>query len=191
MMTKRAKWGVTAAILLMIAGMIAYPQLKNKFKASQDAASVVPTSGTSLRNQTLNINAEVLKYQSLTDKIMSTGSTLPDEEVDLAFESSGKVVAIYFTEGTHVKAGDLLAKINDKPLQAQLKKLEAQVPLAKDRVYRQRTLLEKDAVSPRGLRASSHRIREANGGYRASQSEYRPDRASGSFRWNHRTSLRE
>ena len=140
MMTKRAKWGVTAAILLMIAGMIAYPQLKNKFKASQDAASVVPTSGTSLRNQTLNINAEVLKYQSLTDKIMSTGSTLPDEEVDLAFESSGKVVAIYFTEGTHVKAGDLLAKINDKPL-------EAQVPLAKDRVYRQRTLLEKDAVS--------------------------------------------
>ena len=140
MMTKRAKWGVTAAILLMIAGMIAYPQLKNKFKASQDAASVVPTSGTSLRNQTLNINAEVLKYQSLTDKIMSTGSTLPDEEVDLAFESSGKVVAIYFTEGSHVKAGDLLAKINDKPL-------EAQVPLAKDRVYRQRTLLEKDAVS--------------------------------------------
>ena len=140
MMTKRAKWGVTAAILLMIAGMIAYPQLKNKFKASQDAASVVPTSGTSLRNQTLNINAEVLKYQSLTDKIMSTGSTLPDEEVDLAFESSGKVVAIYFTEGSHVKAGDLLAKINDKPLQAQ-------VPLAKDRVYRQRTLLEKDAVS--------------------------------------------
>ena len=134
-MTKRAKWGVTAAILLMIAGMIAYPQLKNKFKASQDAASVVPTSGTSLRNQTLNINAEVLKYQSLTDKIMSTGSTLPDEEVDLAFESSGKVVAIYFTEGSHVKAGDLLAKINDKPLQA------------KDRVYRQRTLLEKDAVS--------------------------------------------
>ena len=147
MMTKRAKWGVTAAILLMIAGMIAYPQLKNKFKASQDAASVVPTSGTSLRNQTLNINAEVLKYQSLTDKIMSTGSPLPDEEVDLAFESSGKVVAIYFTEGSHVKAGDLLAKINDKPLQAQLKKLEAQVPLAKDRVYRQRTLLEKDAVS--------------------------------------------
>ena len=101
------------------------PSIEKQVQASQDAASVVPTPGTSLRNQTLNINAEVLKYQSLTDKIMSTGSTLPDEEVDLAFESSGKVVAIYFTEGTHVKAGDLLAKINDKPLQAQLKKLEA------------------------------------------------------------------
>lgn len=146
-MTKKVKWGITAAILLMIAGMIAYPKLKHQFKTSREAETAAAAPGASTRKQILTINAEVLKYQPLTDKIMSTGSTLPDEEVDLAFESSGKIVAIYFTEGTHVKAGDLLAKINDKPLQAELKKLEAQVPLAKDRVYRQRTLLEKDAVS--------------------------------------------
>lgn len=146
-MTKKVKWGITAAILLMIAGMIAYPKLKHQFKTSGQGETAAAAPGTSTRKQILTINAEVLNYQSLTDKIMSTGSTLPDEEVDLAFESSGKIVAIYFTEGTHVKAGDLLAKINDKPLQAELKKLEAQVPLAKDRVYRQRTLLEKDAVS--------------------------------------------
>lgn len=146
-MTKRVKWGVTAAICLLIVGMIAYPQIKNKLKSSDDSAPVVPVSGAAARNQILNIDAEVLKYQVLTDKIVSTGSIIPDEEVDLSFESSGKVVTIYFTEGTHVKNGDLLAKINDKPLQAQLKKLEAQIPLAKDRVFRQRTLLEKDAVS--------------------------------------------
>lgn len=145
-MTKRVKWGVTAAIGLLIAGMIVYPQIKSKIKASKDAAEIVPAAGIS-RKQVLNINAEILKYQSLTDKAIVTGSTMPDEEVDLSFESSGKIVAIYFTEGSHVKEGDLLAKINDKPLQAQLKKLEAQVPLAKDRVYRQHTLLEKDAVS--------------------------------------------
>jgi membrane fusion protein (multidrug efflux system) len=46
-----------------------------------------------------------------------------------------------------VKQGDLLAKINDAPLQAQLKKLEAEVPLAGDRVFRQKTLLARDAVS--------------------------------------------
>lgn len=146
-MTKRVKWGVTSAIVLMIAGMIVYPQIKSKWKASNDAAEVVPSAGSQPRKQILNINAEVLKFQSLTDKTIVTGSTIPDEEVDLSFESSGKIVAIYFTEGTHVKEGDLLAKINDKPLQAQLKKLEAQIPLAKDRVYRQHTLLEKDAVS--------------------------------------------
>ena len=101
-----------------------------------------------VRKQVLNINAEVLKYQSLTDKTIVTGSMIPDEEVDLSFESSGKIVAIYFTEGTHVKSGDLLAKINDKPLQAELK-LKAQVPLAMT-VYRQHTLLERRG-QPGGL----------------------------------------
>ncbi len=146
-MTKKVKWGLSAVIILMIGGMIVYPQVKNWLLASSDAPVNVPDPGTTVRRQILTVNAEVLNYQELTDKVVSSGSVIPDEEVDLSFESSGKLVAIYFTEGTQVKEGDLLAKINDKPLQAELKKLEAQVPLAKDRVYRQRALLEKDAVS--------------------------------------------
>jgi excinuclease UvrABC ATPase subunit len=62
-MTKRVKWSVTAAIVLMIAGMIAYPQIKSRMKASKDAAEVVPPAGSQVRKQVLNINAEVLKYQ--------------------------------------------------------------------------------------------------------------------------------
>ena len=46
-----------------------------------------------------------------------------------------------------MKKGTLLAKLNDAPLQAELKKLEAQMPLAQDRVYRQEQLLEREAVS--------------------------------------------
>ncbi|MDH6306311.1 membrane fusion protein (multidrug efflux system) [Parabacteroides sp. PF5-5] len=146
-MTKSAKWGVIIVIGLLIVGMIVYPRIKSKLTTSKNASEVVPPSSPALRTQVLNINAQVLKQQTLSETYRTTGSTMPDEEVDLSFESSGKIVAIYFKEGTHVKEGDLLAKINDKPLQAQLKKLEAEVPLATDRVYRQRTLLEKDAVS--------------------------------------------
>lgn len=155
-MTKRVKWGVTAAIFLMIAGMIVYPQVKNQLTASGKDSVVVPASRyNGVRKQVLNINAEVLKFQSLTDKVISTGSIIPDEEVDLSFESSGKVVNIYFSEGTHVKAGDLLAKINDKPLQAQLRKLEAQIPLAKDRVYPPAHLAGKRCGQPGGLRTGN------------------------------------
>jgi membrane fusion protein (multidrug efflux system) len=46
-----------------------------------------------------------------------------------------------------VKKGDLLAKINDRPLQAQLLKLQAQKKLAEEKEFRQRSLLEKDAIS--------------------------------------------
>lgn len=146
-MRKKVRWGMTAVIGLLIIGIIIYPRLKSKWNASEDARQASQMPVRSPRAQVLNVNAEVLQHQTLVDKTIVTGSTIPDEEVDLSFESSGKVIAIYFMEGTHVKEGDLLAKINDKPLQAQLKKLEAQIPLARDRVYRQHTLLEKDAVS--------------------------------------------
>ena len=145
-MTKPVKWVLLGVIILFISGIILYPQIKKHFKSeNEEPISSAPTPGQ--QRTALNVNAVILKQQSLTDKTIALGSTIPDEEVDLSFESSGKVVEIFFKEGTHVKKGNLLAKINDKPLQAQLKKLEAQIPLAKERVFRQRTLLEKDAVS--------------------------------------------
>ena len=65
----------------------------------------------------------------------------------MSFEASGKIVSIKFTEGTRVKKGDLLAKINDKPLQAQLEKLLAQKKLTEGIEFRQKSLLDKDAIS--------------------------------------------
>ena len=145
-MTKSVRWILIGIIVLIIVGMIVYPRIKQKLSA--DGNTPAPTAAPAMqRRLPININAVIVKKQPLTDKANVTGMTIPDEEVDLSFESSGQVVGIYFTEGTHVKKNDLLAKINDKPLQAELKKLEAQVPLAKGRVFRQGTLLEKEAVS--------------------------------------------
>ena len=96
---------------------------------------------------TLNVNGLVLKHRLLTDEFVTTGLLLPDEEVDLSFETSGKIVSISFKEGTKVRKGQLLAKVNDKPLQAQLKKLQTQLDLARNRVYRLEQLLKNDGVS--------------------------------------------
>ena len=144
-MTKPVKWALIGVILLLIIGMIAYPYIKQKFQADEN--TLTPPSALSQRRNPIGINAVVMKRQSLTDKIFQTGTAIPDEEVNLSFESSGKITDIFFQEGIPVKKGDLLAKINDKPLQAELKKLEAQIPLAQERVTRQGTLLEKEAVS--------------------------------------------
>lgn len=83
----------------------------------------------------------------MTDEFTTTGVLLPDEEVDLSFETSGKIVEINFEEGTSVKKGQLLAKVNDRQLQAQLQRLVSQLKLAEDRVFRQDALLKRDAVS--------------------------------------------
>ncbi len=142
-MNKRKKWIITAVIL---AAFCAALGIYNHYRGSSAAGS--PPAGKSPRRQNiLNVNGLVIRPQALTDGITTVGNLLPDEEVDLSFETSGKIVAINFREGSFVRKGELLAKVNDKPLQAQLSRYEAQLKLAEDRVYRQSALLEKDAVS--------------------------------------------
>lgn len=144
-MTRKVRVTIIAAIMLLIAGMALFPVVKRTFFGAGDAddASVQ----TIRRQSPLNVNASILRYKSLADEFISYGRLLPDEEVDLSFEAAGMITEIFFKEGSFVRKGQLLAKVNDKPLQAELKKLEAQVPLAEARVSRQQRLLEKDAVS--------------------------------------------
>lgn len=131
-------------IALLLLGMIFSSQIKTLFKS--DNSDIVRRVGDRGQPE-LIVNATILRPQTLQNMFRSKGILLPDEEVNLTFETSGKITDIYFEEGSHVQKGTLLAKVNDEPLRAELKKLEAKLPLAEARVYRQRTLLEKDAVS--------------------------------------------
>ena len=120
-MNKKTKWGI---IILIGAGIIGggiYSQLPktNDELAAADKVKNTQKNGKKI----LNVNAKVIKPQLLTDEYTTTGVLLPDEEVDLSFETSGKVVEINFEEGTPVKKGQLLAKVNDRQLQAQLQRL--------------------------------------------------------------------
>lgn len=144
-MNKKVKWGLIVFIVVALAVWGVYSQMpKQNEELSQ--ADKVENAG-SAKKKVLNVNALRVKKGVITDEIMVTGTLLPDEEVDLSFETSGQVVEILFKEGAHVKKGQLLAKVNDKKLQADLRRLQVQLKLANDRVYRQRTLLQHDAVS--------------------------------------------
>ncbi|MDD3787370.1 MAG: efflux RND transporter periplasmic adaptor subunit [Petrimonas sp.] len=143
-MNRRNKIIVISSIVILILGMAFFPKIKKMFNAKDEP---MPAAGRGGAGRDLVVNATVLKPQTLRNVFRTKGILLPDEEVDLTFETSGKITAIFFKEGSYVSKGALLAKVNDKPLQAELTKLRAQLPLAEDRVYRQKTLLEKDAVS--------------------------------------------
>lgn len=145
-MKKYFKWGLVALLIIgsIIFGCI---QLMPKENEELAMAEANPKGG----KKVLEVSARVISPQLLTDEIPIIGRLVPDEEVQLSFETSGKITEIHFEEGSHVKKGTLLAKVNDSQLQAQLARLEAQVPLAQERVYRQSTLLQRDAVSKEAL----------------------------------------
>ncbi|MCD7971394.1 MAG: efflux RND transporter periplasmic adaptor subunit [Candidatus Azobacteroides sp.] len=145
-MNKKTKIALISVIILFIAGMAFYPYIKTRFSGKEEA-SPSPPKTESKSTDAFNVNAKVIKAENLDDIFRTTGILIPDEEVDLSFETSGKITNIYFQEGTSVTKGTLLAKVNDAPLQAELEKLTTQIPLAEDRVFRQESLLAKDAVS--------------------------------------------
>jgi membrane fusion protein (multidrug efflux system) len=157
-MNRSTKIVLFSAIALLIAGMALYPTIKKQFikegSPQEAAGSGSPAGGApgggqrGSRGTALNVNAKIVQPETLVNVLpATTAKILPDEEVDLTFEAAGKIIGIYFQEGTSVKKGDLLAKVNDRPLQADLQKLQAQLPLAESRVFRQQSLLERDAVS--------------------------------------------
>lgn len=147
-MNKTVRIVVIVGIVLLAAGIIFFPQIKSLFAGKSETSATPPVvSRGGGGQQELSVNALILKPETLNDVFRTKGVLLPDEEVDLIFETSGKITSIHFKEGSFVNKGQLLAKVNDAPLQAELKKLEAQLPLAQERVFRQRTLLDKDAVS--------------------------------------------
>jgi membrane fusion protein (multidrug efflux system) len=145
-MNKRLRVVMTIVIIVFIAGIIAYPKVKPLFLSKSKG----PGKGNAMMaqsRQVLNVIGYVIQPTQMSELTNSTGTLRPDEEVELSFETSGKIVAINFTEGTRVKKGQLLAKINDRPLQAQLQKLQASKKLIEEKEFRQRSLLDKDAIS--------------------------------------------
>jgi membrane fusion protein, multidrug efflux system len=145
-MNKKLRLTIIVILIVFLAGLILYPKIK-PFLVAKFGPKNIQTPLLRQAQQKLNATGYLISPQHLSEFIKSTGTLRPDEEVDLSFETSGKIVGINFSEGTKVKKGDLLAKINDKPLQAELQKLQAELKMAEAKEFRQRSLLDKDAIS--------------------------------------------
>lgn len=93
------------------------------------------------------VEALVIHPQLLRNKIFTTGTLLANEEVELRPEISGRVTGVFFEEGKRVKQGDLLLKINDAEIQAQLKSKEIEEKQAGDEERRKKKLYESKGIS--------------------------------------------
>jgi membrane fusion protein (multidrug efflux system) len=110
----------------------------------------------------VSVRAVIVSTGSLDDDLRVTGTLLPNEQVDLQSETSGKIVGIYFREGELVATGKLLVKINDSELRAQLKRAVYRRTLAAAKEARTKQLLEKNAVSAADYDVAINELNTAN-----------------------------
>jgi len=75
----------------------------------------------------LNVEVGHAQRQDIATFVTLDGQVAPLLESTLAFQQSGPITAVYVNEGDRVSAGQLLAKIDDSTLRAQLAQDEALV----------------------------------------------------------------
>jgi len=124
---------------VVILGLLVWPKLKPNTNTQAPSASK--------KNMPTKVKTLLVEPQASERRIETTGNIMADEEVVLYPETQGRIVKINFAEGAQVKKGELLLKINDSDLQAQLKKATATKKLKEDTEKRNKTLLEKGAIS--------------------------------------------
>lgn len=138
-MKKNLKTYIIIGSIILIA-LIFLPRI---LISNDTSAEKVPTTNRNL----LKVNYYVSKPEVLENIVYSSGTILGNEEVELRSEISGKIIKIYFQEGSQVNKNNLLVKINDAELQAQLKKAKSTLELAEYKEFRQKKLLEVEAIS--------------------------------------------
>lgn len=97
------------------------------------------------------VNGIVLEPQRFSNQINLTGTIEANEMIDLRSEVSGVVQQINFQEGSQVQKGQLLIKINDIDLRAQLSQAQTRANLSAENERRARLLLQKEAISQEEL----------------------------------------
>jgi len=134
---------ITVAIVAVVIFLLALPKL-NLFKANKELEQTAAPQGGGGK---LSVDALIIRPAPLDSKLNVTGSVLPNESLELRSEVSGKITSISFREGKSVRKGDLLIQTNDDEIAAQLEKQKYNRKLNEDNEFRQRKLLEKDAIS--------------------------------------------
>ena len=127
--------------VLVVLALLAYPKL------TEQSAGEGNSSGQNSGGSPLSVDVHVVEPQVFENKIFTTGTLIANEAIDLRSEISGKIVELKLEEGTPVRAGETLIKINDNELQARLEQSEYRISLAEVREQRQKQLLERGGIS--------------------------------------------
>ncbi|MGC4039720.1 MAG: efflux RND transporter periplasmic adaptor subunit [Flavobacterium sp.] len=136
----KVKYLVISALVILLGGMIVYRITKNKSENDKggDKNGKKPPVG---------VSAVVVKPQDFSNTISLSGSIEANEQIEIHSEVSGVVENISFSEGNSVSKGQVLLKVNDVELRAQLVQAKTKEALASENERRAKLLLQKEAIS--------------------------------------------
>jgi membrane fusion protein (multidrug efflux system) len=130
---------VYSLLIISLVGLIGYRITKNSDgKGPKDKEK---------DKQPITVSGTVVRLQTFDNNLALSGSIEANEQVEIRSEVSGIVKDIYFQEGSNVAKGQVLFKVNDIELKAQLAQAKTKESLASENERRAKLLLQKEAIS--------------------------------------------
>lgn len=139
-------------ISLALLGLIGYRITKNSAESEKN-----DKKGD--KKPPLTVTAIVVSSKDFSNAISLSGSIEANENVEIRSEVSGIVEKISFSEGTQVSKGQVLLKVNDIELRAQLSQAITKQKLASENERRAKLLLQKEAISQEEYEIASAEFR--------------------------------
>lgn len=131
---------VISLLVLGLTGLIVYRISKNKAETEKN-------NDKSGKKPAMTVSGIVVEPQSFSNTISLSGSIEANENVEIRSEVSGIVEKIFFSEGANVSKGQILFKVNDIELRAQLAQAKTRENLTSENERRAKLLLQKEAIS--------------------------------------------
>ena len=152
------RWIAISLVVLVLGGIIVYNKILHPAPGSgpggpgggggdKGGGKGGPPGAGGGKNQTLSVNGFVVVSQRIREDIVSSGSLLAAEQVDIYPEISARITQLNIHEGQPVAKGALLVKLFDADLRAQLEKLQAQADNARRTEDRNKQLLARGGIS--------------------------------------------
>lgn len=130
---------VLILLLIVVGALVGYRIMVNKEKDNEGGKSTVRSES--------KVFGMVVHGKPFSDYLSLTGAIEPNEIVSLRSEISGIAEELNFSEGGTVREGQVLIRINDGELRAQLAQAKTQNILSAENERRAKLLLEKEAIS--------------------------------------------
>lgn len=119
-------------------------------KAEDGKAAARPDSGRQdPAKQSVSVEAAMATATSSSTDLRAIGSLQSDESVQIASEIAGRVTELPFSEGAPVKAGDVLVKLDEALVKAEVSDTQARYDLATGNLGRANTLARSGNVTER------------------------------------------
>ncbi len=137
---------VYTLLILGISGLIIFRIVKNSEQVD---------AGPKNNDAVTTVSGMVVRPEKFEDYLSLSGSLEANEQINLHSEISGVVESINFEEGQKVEKGQVLFRVNDIELRAQLSQTQTAQKLAGENERRAKLLLDKQAISQQEYEISS------------------------------------